>query len=227
MPNLPVMAVKQTAFLNQGRRRFLRLVSGVAGIMAISGLALSAYLKSARHLVATAIRPPGALAETDFQSACVHCGLCVEACPYDILKLARLEDPVPTGTPYFIARENPCEMCEDIPCVPACPTGALDHQLTEIEEARMGLAVFVGLETCYAMQGTSCRACYMACPIKDEAITMRHFQGGGQMVFQPTVHSAACTGCGKCEEACITAEASIKVLPAALLQHDIGTRIHG
>ncbi len=221
------MAAKQTAFLNQGRRRFLRLVSEVAGLMAVSGLALSAYLKSARHLVATAIRPPGALAEADFQSACVHCGLCVEACPYDILELARLEDPVPTGTPYFIAREHPCEMCEDIPCVVACPTGALNHQLTEIKEASMGLAVFVGMETCYAMLGTACRACYMACPVKDEAITMTHFQSSEGMLFQPTVHSDACTGCGKCEEACITAEASIKVLPAALLQHDIGTRIHG
>ena len=57
--------------------------------------------------------------------------------------------------------------------------------------------------------------------------TMEQFATSGRLLFQPTVHSSACTGCGKCEEACITAEASIKVLPAALLQHDTGTRIHG
>jgi ferredoxin-type protein NapG len=221
------MAASKPKVLVEGRRRFLRLVAEVSGLMAVSGLALAGYLKSARHLVATAIRPPGALAEADFQSACVHCGLCVEACPFDILELARLEDPVPTGTPYFIAREHACEMCIDIPCVPACPTGALNHQLTDIKKASMGLAVFVGAETCYAMQGTSCRACYMACPVKDEAITMEIFNGSGRNIFQPTVHSDACTGCGKCEEACITAEASIKVLPAALAQQDIGTQIHG
>tara|TARA_R110001592_G_scaffold357416_1_gene660516 strand:- start:69642 stop:70313 length:672 start_codon:yes stop_codon:yes gene_type:complete len=221
------MTATKPKVFTEARRRFLRMMAEVSGLMAVSGLVLAAYLKSARHLVATAIRPPGALAEADFQSACVHCGLCVEACPYDILKLARLEDPVPTGTPYFIAREHACEMCTDIPCVPACPTGALSHQLTDINQASMGLAVFVGTETCYAMQGTSCRACYMACPIKGEAITMEQFTASGRLLFQPTVHSSACTGCGKCEEACITAEASIKVLPAALLQHDIGTRIHG
>ena len=56
---------------------------------------------------------------------------------------------------------------------------------------------------------------------------MAYFNDAGRNVFQPTVHSSACTGCGKCEEACITAEASIKVLPAALVQRDIGTDIHG
>ena len=29
----------------------------------------------------------------DFLGACVRCGLCVEACPYDTLKLARLLNP--------------------------------------------------------------------------------------------------------------------------------------
>ncbi len=34
--------------------------------------------------------------------------------------------------------------------------------------------------------------------------------------FLPTVHSAHCTGCGKCERACVLAEAAIKVLPRTL-----------
>ena len=209
------------------RRKFLNVAAEITGKVVVVGLLLGAYLKSARHLVATAIRPPGAVAETEFQSACVHCGLCVEACPYDILKLATLEEPVPTGTPYFIARDLPCEMCEDIPCAKACPTGALDHTLTDITKAEMGLAVFTGAETCYAMMGTGCRACYVACPVMDQAITMERFKKGRQTIFQPTVHSDMCTGCGKCEQACITAEASIKVMPQALLQQDVGTKIHG
>jgi ferredoxin-type protein NapG len=67
--------------------------------------------------------------------------MCVRDCPYNILELARPESPVATGTPYFTARSGPCEMCEDIPCVKACPTGALDHRLTDINQSRMGLAV--------------------------------------------------------------------------------------
>ena len=65
------MAASKPKVLVEGRRRFLRLVAEVSGLMAVSGLALAGYLKSARHLVATAIRPPGALAEADFQSASI------------------------------------------------------------------------------------------------------------------------------------------------------------
>jgi formate hydrogenlyase subunit 6/NADH:ubiquinone oxidoreductase subunit I len=39
-------------------------------------------------------------------------------------------------------------MCEDIPCVKACPTGALDHSLKDINKSKMGLAVLVDHETC-------------------------------------------------------------------------------
>ncbi|MEO0411524.1 MAG: MauM/NapG family ferredoxin-type protein [Pseudomonadota bacterium] len=209
------------------RRKALRAAEGVAGAVGAFGLTLAGYIKSATARASSASRPPGALPEEDFLSACVHCGLCVQDCPYDILKLATLEEPVATGTPFFIAREKACEMCEDIPCVKACPTGALDHDLVDIKKADMGLAAFLSPEMCYAVQGTSCRACYVACPVRDEAITMLPLRKGNQMVFQPTVHSAACTGCGMCEEACITPQASIKVLPRALASHDSGLYIHG
>ncbi|WP_321395626.1 MauM/NapG family ferredoxin-type protein [Emcibacter sp.] len=209
------------------RRNFLKSILALAGTAGSIGVALGAYLKSSVVRAATAIRPPGALGEKLFRGACVHCGLCVEACPYGILKLATLEEPVATGTPYFTARDNPCEMCVDIPCVKACPTGALNHGLTDIREARMGLAVFTGAETCYAMQGTACRSCYMACPLKNDAITMTQFTRGKKTVFQPTVHASACTGCGKCEEACITPAASIKVLPLAMARKDSGVDVHG
>ena len=116
-------------------------------------------------------------------------------------------------------------MCEDIPCVAACPTGALSKALEEIEDARMGVAVLTGPDTCYAVaRQTGCRACYMACPIKGEAITMERRQSNGRGWFEPTVHPAACTGCGKCEHACVTEEASIKVLPLALARHDPAAR---
>ena len=77
-----------------------------------------------------------------------------------------------TGTPYFVARQVPCEMCEDIPCVKACPTGALDHSLTDINKARMGLAVLVDQETCLNFLGLRCDVCYRVCPVIDKAITL-------------------------------------------------------
>ena len=93
------------------------------------------------------------MTEDEFLGACIRCGLCVRDCPFDTLRLARLGEDVATGTPYFVARDVPCEMCDDIPCVQACPTGALDKQLTDINDARMGLAVMQQQIHTFGMQG--------------------------------------------------------------------------
>ena len=137
-------------------------------------------------------------------------------CPFDILHLAKPEEPLSTGTPYFVARQLPCEMCEDIPCVKACPTGALDHSLTDINKAKMGVAVLVDHETCLNFLGLRCDICYRICPVIDKAITLdpqTNARTGKHTLFIPTVHSEHCTGCGKCEKACPTEVAAIKVLP--------------
>lgn len=172
-----------------------------------------------RRAEAVALRPPGAIDDAVFLSACVRCGLCVRDCPYNTLKLAEAADGQPVGTPFFNARNVPCEMCEDIPCVVACPTGALDKSLTDITAAKMGVAVLVGQETCLNFLGLRCDVCYRVCPLIDQAITLeRHHneRTGKHAVFIPTVHTDKCTGCGKCEKACVLEEAAIKVLPPAL-----------
>ena len=201
------------------RRQFLAGTVGAACAAGLAGLGLASYTRQASALPAYAIRPPGALAESDFLGACVRCGLCVRDCPYDTLRLAQPGDDVALGTPYFIAREIPCEMCDDIPCVVACPTGALDHSLTEIDDSRMGLAVVVDQETCIAFRGLRCEVCFNVCPVRGKAITleMQHnVRSGKHALFIPIVHSTDCTGCGKCERACILEEAAIKVFPLHL-----------
>lgn len=204
------------------RRRFLKDAAGVAGGAGLLALGAGLYARQASALPATALRPPGALAEADFLAACVRCGLCVRDCPYDTLKLARLGDGVATGTPYFEARSIPCEMCEDIPCVVACPTGALDRGLTDIGAARMGLAVLIDQETCLNFLGLRCDVCYRVCPVIDQAITLERVhnpRSDRHAMLLPTVHSEHCTGCGKCEKSCVLpGAAAIKVLPAKLAQ---------
>lgn len=180
------------------------------------GLGLGLMTRRAQALPPTALRPPGALTEEDFSAACVRCGMCVRDCPYDILRLAKPEESLSTGTPYFVARQAACEMCDDIPCVKACPTGALDHKLTDISQARMGLAVLVDHETCLNYLGLRCDICHRVCPLIDKAITLEpqtNERTGRHSYFIPVVHSDHCTGCGKCEKVCPTEIASIKVLP--------------
>lgn len=191
----------------QGRRPMSRrkaLSSAVAlGAMAAL-LVTSVRSERVRPLPANRIRPPGALAEGAYLDACVRCGLCVQACPYDVLRLAGGGDAMAAGTPYFIARTDACRMCADIPCVPACPTGALDPLLVDITRARMGTARLSEPERCMSYGGAGfCRACYQACPLADRAIRMQYGRTGGGGLFRPVVDPDYCTGCGLCEQACI------------------------
>lgn len=207
------------------RRQFLSTTLKTACGVGLMGIGLGFYARRADSLPATAIRPPGALPEEDFLGACIRCGLCVRDCPFDILYLAQLGEDAPTGTPYFIARTGPCEMCEDIPCIVNCPTNALDHSLTDINKARMGLAVVVDQESCIAFHGLRCEVCFNVCPIRGDAITLdlqHNVRSGKHALFIPVVHSDACTGCGLCEKACILDEAAIKVFPMHLAKGALG-----
>lgn len=192
----------------------------MAGGCVVAGSALAYLVNDARGLPAEALRPPGALPEADFLAACIRCGLCVRDCPYDTLSLAELGvDGPATGTPFFTARQVPCEMCEDVPCVAACPTGALDPSLTNIDDARMGTAVLVDQENCLNLLGLRCDVCYRVCPVIDEAITLElshNVRSGHHAIFAPVVHADHCTGCGMCEKSCVLPEAAIKVLPVRL-----------
>lgn len=161
------------------RRRFFLDMARAFGLATLGGLTWSAYVDEVSASKLT-LRPPGALKEEDFLATCIKCGMCVEACPFDTLSLAKPGDNKPLGTPYFIPREIPCYMCPDIPCVPVCPTGALDIKSLKSEEkeldintAEMGLAV-VDETNCIAFWGIQCDACYRACPILGEAITVEY-----------------------------------------------------
>lgn len=208
-----------------GRRSFLMSALKSLGMAGIGGVLWGSHIASSKA-APPVLRPPAALPEGQFLAKCIKCGLCIEACPYHALVLAAPGDQLPIGTPYFLPREKPCRMCRDVPCVAACPTGALDPPLVqepdadggaqfEINRARMGLAV-IDRETCIAYWGIQCDACYRACPLLDKAITIdyaRNDRTGKHAVMAPLVHSDACTGCGMCEHACVTKKASIFVLP--------------
>lgn len=208
-------------FLDAARRKFLLQGAGSACAAGAVSLGLMTHVKSARALPSQALRPPGALPEADFDTACVRCGLCVRACPFATLNLAPAGGGIPVGTPYFEARSVPCEMCSDIPCKAACPTGALAPVLEDIAQARMGVAVLADPERCLSLQGMRCDACFQACPIKGKAITMERLtRPGGMTVFMPSVRTA-CTGCGKCEHDCVPQVAVIRVMPAAQVRGEL------
>src|ERR1700690_3877758 len=182
------------------RRQFIADTARKLSLAGCGGLAWRWLLHADAQASMLAMRPPGALAETDFSAQCIKCGQCTAACPYDTLKLATPADAAVTGTPYFTPRQVPCYMCQDLPCTRACPTGALTPELKRIEDARMGLAV-IDRENCLSWQGLRCEICYRVCPLKGKAITVeqRRREISLHAMFLPIVHSSDCTGCGLCE----------------------------
>jgi len=217
------------------RRKFFTLLAQNAGLGVMGGLLWAGYASKAKSSPLT-LRPPAALKEDDFLRTCIKCGLCSEACynrPSNIdketgkprgrtLKMAKAEDNVTIGTPFFTPRDVPCYMCEDIPCVPVCPTEALDPLLVTNDKNEldpnmmdMGIAV-VDQNSCIAFWGIQCDACYRACPLLDVAISLeydRNERTGKHAFLKPIVHMNACTGCGLCEQACVTEKAAIFVQP--------------
>lgn len=193
------------------RREALTLGVQAAGLAACTGFGLAAIVQSAKAS-GWAPEPPGAVDR--FADLCVKCGLCVKACPYDTLKLARLGDPAPLGTPFFIPRTMACYMCKDIPCVKACPSGALDKEnFKDIAKAQMGVAA-VDPDSCLSWQGLRCEVCFRVCPVKGDAITISPHPRklSAHAVFVPTIHPAKCTGCGMCTMRCPTERPAINIL---------------
>ncbi len=220
---------------SNGRRNFMATTLQSVGLAALGGMLWSGYTDSVKASPLV-LRPPGALPEKDFLTACIKCGLCAEACVNretnrdtqtgeqreGTLKMAKGGDSVLIGTPFFEPLDVPCYMCEDIPCVPVCPSGALDmpsllneKKELDINKASMGLAV-VHKESCISYWGIQCDACYRACPLLDSAITIEYQKNdrtGKHAYLLPIVHDNACTGCGLCEQACVTEKPAIFVLP--------------
>ena len=218
------------------RRRFFTDIAYSGGLGLMGALLWGGYTDKAKSSPLT-LRPPAAVEEEDFLKLCIKCGLCAEACvnrPANIdketgrakpgtLKMAKAEDDVTIGTPFFTPRDVPCYMCDDIPCVPVCPSGALDiEKVTNKETGEldfrmmdMGIAV-VDPNSCNAFWGIQCDACYRACPLMDDAIKLvydRNERTGKHAFLKPVVNMETCTGCGLCELACVTEKAAIFVLP--------------
>lgn len=169
-----------------------------------AGAAPSSEATGAGHVDVTRfLRPPGALDEEAFATACTRCNKCVEACPAEAIKM----DPyriLADGLPYIVPRQMACVVCETLACMPACPTGAL--KLTEKFAIRMGRAQ-VSHQSCRRSRGEDCRICVDTCPLGEKALLIN------PRTNQVRVRLNGCIGCGVCEQACPTEPAAITIRP--------------
>jgi ferredoxin-type protein NapG len=128
------------------RRQFISYSSlGLLGAVLAGGIALSPFAVAQEM----GLRPPGALDEKDFLGHCIKCGQCLQVCPYHSIKLSDFGMGHGIGTPYIDPRDRGCYACEALPCVLACPSGALDHaHVSKPSQALMGIAVLVSVNRC-------------------------------------------------------------------------------
>lgn len=187
------------------KRRNL-LIGALAGIVALFP-ALRQKANGGHSSNLRFLRPPGALAESEFLSECIRCGQCGEVCPNSAIKFFDLENGISAvNTPYIIPREKACILC--MKCGEICPTGAIKEivrDATEIvKQVHMGKAI-VNKNICLSYQGKSCGVCYRACPLQDVSIQVGFME-------QPTVLKD-CIGCGQCERACIQMPQAIRIVP--------------
>lgn len=163
----------------------------------------SEFAKHFRHGIAThldrklgkvldaPIRPPGALDELEFLSACTRCNACAEACPHHAIQRLPLQAGVAANTPVIEPRTQACLLCEDFPCIAACD----DEALLPLGQQRpsMGRAR-IETDHCQTYDDKVCTLCYDACPYPEDAITLGED-------FHPRILDA-CVGCGQCEQRC-------------------------
>ncbi len=144
------MASKRLSRAEKKRRQFIQTMAylSTVTVAALAGIVPSVKAASKR------LRPPGALVEKRFLSACIKCGQCVQVCPVNAIKLADLTDGIGVGVPYIESRDQACDFsCDGLQCVLACPTGALTHDVNFSHEVDIGIAKLIRPKSCLAVQG--------------------------------------------------------------------------
>ncbi len=204
---------------DMGRRAVL------VGLAAGISLPLLAKLDGSAHHVSDPrlIRPPGALPENDFLRVCQRCGLCMKACPTNVINPTLAEAGMAGfWTPHLIMTRGYCEYTCTL-CGSVCPTGAI-REISVREKIERPIkigAAYVDRGRCLPWSGNGpCIVCQELCPTSPKAIYLRKevVPGPGQspmLVDVPYVDLKRCNGCGICENKCpVRGRPAIRVIAA-------------
>jgi ferredoxin-type protein NapG len=133
------------------RRDFLKQLSalGILGGVVAAGLGGAYYLHADNKPL---LRPPAAVDEDEFLALCIKCGQCLQVCPYDSIILADASEGNSVGTPFIDPLRRGCYLCPLLPCVLACPSGALDHHVEDVKKLEMGIAIAPKIDACIALE---------------------------------------------------------------------------
>ncbi|MDR2080974.1 MAG: 4Fe-4S dicluster domain-containing protein [Campylobacteraceae bacterium] len=218
------------------RREFLKKGSAYALFFgALFGCGI--YISPKLYAKNSFLRPPGALDEKEFLATCIKCGQCIQVCPYHSINMYDITHLSSVGTPYIDAGKRGCYLCDLFPCILACPTGSLRHEVHSAEDIRMGAAYISDINGCFAYMGKKVEKEDLK-PLQSnqnerEATVYENYKNyegkecticadmcpypdktnAIEMVYEndkvfPQIHSK-CAGCGVCAELCPASAISI------------------
>lgn len=183
------------------RRAFL-----LTGAVLASSLAAKATSKVRQHAAATGlltplnpVTPPGIRSRRDFMSRCTGCGICVTACPSEVISISGMQYSLRNILlPVMDFSHSFCRY-DCVRCTEVCPTDALtpltpaEKHKTPIGKARIDINACI----LYA-DGDACGRCARRCPSK--AIQIATDSSNGRSA--PHVSLDECIGCGACVYIC-------------------------
>ncbi len=194
-------AGRKNAATDQSRRAFITaaaLAVGSAAAKAQEGHGALAPLKErTAPQRQTAVVPAGAGSLKSFNTHCVGCQLCVEACPNGVLSpdtaLDRFMKPKMDFDKGFCRPE--CNACARV-----CPAGAIVKLEPEEKTAvSIGHAVY-NIDLCVVnTDEVDCGNCARHCPAGAISMVKSEDHGGRRI---PAVNPERCIGCGHCEYVC-------------------------
>jgi polyferredoxin len=156
------------------------------------------------------IRPPGSLPEKEFLELCQRCGLCMKACPTNVINPTLGEAGVAGfWTPRLIMTQGYCDYTCTL-CGSVCPTGAI-QEITVDEKIKQPIKIgsaYIDRGRCLPWSGNApCIVCQEVCPTSPKAVYLKAdvvatSDQKSLNVHLPFVDLKRCVGCGICENKC-------------------------
>lgn len=196
-PSLPTKPSPQTppSAPDPSRRAFL-------GIMAITGTTTVLSSCSGQddatpqpgENTAAATSPPGSISVPRFLDHCTGCGLCITACPTQVLQPSMLQFGVRGFfKPHLDFTRGFCNF-DCTACSTVCPEGAiLPISRENKQRTQIALASFHSEHCIVHRDQTECGACTEHCPTK----ALSTFEGK-----VPSCNTSVCIACNVCVQTC-------------------------
>jgi MauM/NapG family ferredoxin protein len=188
-----------------------------AAVVSAAGVALFHSGADSGHPALNLLRPPGA-SDDSLLTACLRCGICIRACPTNVLQPASTDLGLEKlWTPVLVPELGYCDYSCNT-CGQVCPVQAIPPLSIEQKQVTVIGKAYIDQNRCLAWSDHKlCMVCEEMCPLPQKAVLLTDLDvidpnGDKRTIRVPQVDRKTCIGCGTCEYKCpVIGEAAIRV----------------